>query len=191
MLAPVSQWIDQTGQDEDIKQRILSKGNVGAEIPQSRATDGRNDFSNALQEKAWQVMRWRVIMVVLEIEMNQANQRLDKFLGKVLPGAPSGFFYKMLRKKNITLNGKKAEGKAILRQGDRVTLWLADETILTFGGDLPHVGHASDGEEVEGPAGIPAIRRQPVQWTENIFLPPQTPARERDYTGRHTGNYRA
>lgn len=76
-------------------------------------------------------------MVVLGIEMNQANQRLDKFLGKVLPGAPFGFFYKMLRKKNITLNDKKAEGKEILQLGDHVTLWLADETILKFGGYLP------------------------------------------------------
>lgn len=95
-------------------------------------------------------------MVVLEIEMNQANQRLDKFLGKVLPGAPSGFFYKMLRKKNITLNGKKAEGKAILRQGDRVTLWLADETILTFGGYLPR---QEEGGGSVGDIGNPAAAR--------------------------------
>lgn len=58
--------------------------------------------------------------------MNQAGQRLDKFLGKYLPEAPISFFYKMLRKKNITLNGKKAEGKEILQLKDQVTLWLAD-----------------------------------------------------------------
>ncbi len=75
-------------------------------------------------------------MVTLEIEMNQAGQRLDKFLGKYLPEAPVSFFYKMLRKKNITLNGKRAEGKEILQLKDQVTLWLADETILKFGGDL-------------------------------------------------------
>lgn len=73
-------------------------------------------------------------MVVLEIETNQAGQRLDKFLGKYLPDAPASFFYKMLRKKNITLNDKKAEGREILKQNDRVTFWLADETILKFGG---------------------------------------------------------
>lgn len=75
-------------------------------------------------------------MVTLEIGMNQAGQRLDKFLGKYLPEAPISFFYKMLRKKNITLNGKKAEGKEILQLKDQVTLWLADETILKFGGDM-------------------------------------------------------
>lgn len=76
-------------------------------------------------------------MVALEINMNQAGQRLDKFLGKYLPKAPVSFFYKMLRKKNITLNGKRAEGKELLQLKDQVTLWLADETILKFGGYLP------------------------------------------------------
>ncbi len=76
-------------------------------------------------------------MVALEINMNQAGQRLDKFLGKYLPKAPVSFFYKMLRKKNIMLNGKRAEGKEILQLKDQVTLWLADETILKFGGYLP------------------------------------------------------
>ena len=43
----------------------------------------------------------------------------------------------MLRKKNITLNGKRAEGKEILQLKDQVTLWLSDETILKFGGYVP------------------------------------------------------
>lgn len=79
-------------------------------------------------------------MVILEIANNHAGQRLDKFLGKYLPHAPVAFFYKMLRKKNITLNGKKAEGREILALGDQVTLWLAEETILKFGGYLPGQG---------------------------------------------------
>ena len=45
------------------------------------------------------------------ISANEANQRLDKFLGKYMNQAPSGFFYKMMRKKNIVLNGKKADCK--------------------------------------------------------------------------------
>lgn len=87
-------------------------------------------------------------MVALEINLNQAGQRLDKFLGKYLPEAPVSFFYKMLRKKNITLNGKKAEGKEILHLKDQVTLWLADETILKFGGYLPE----RDGADRQIPA---------------------------------------
>lgn len=38
---------------------------------------------------------------------NEAGQRLDKLLAKFLKEAPKSFLYKMLRKKNITLNGKK------------------------------------------------------------------------------------
>ena len=50
-------------------------------------------------------------MQQLTIGKNQDGQRLDKFLKKAFPNAGTGFLYKMLRKKNITLNGKKAEGK--------------------------------------------------------------------------------
>ena len=45
------------------------------------------------------------------IEKNQAGQRFDKFLFKYFKEAPSSFIYKMLRKKNIVLNGKKSDGK--------------------------------------------------------------------------------
>ena len=39
------------------------------------------------------------------------NQRLDKYLSKYLSAASKSFIYKMLRKKNITLNDKKADVK--------------------------------------------------------------------------------
>lgn len=60
------------------------------------------------------------------------GQRLDKYLGRKLGLAPVSFFYKMLRKKNITLNGKKATGKEILQEGDEISLFLSDETIDKF-----------------------------------------------------------
>jgi len=68
------------------------------------------------------------------IGANQAGQRLDKFLHKYLPNAGSSFLYKMLRKKNITLNGKKAEGKEILALNDRVQSYFSDETFAKFTG---------------------------------------------------------
>ena len=40
----------------------------------------------------------------------QAGMRLDHFLERALREAHTGFIYKMLRKKNITLNGHKAHG---------------------------------------------------------------------------------
>lgn len=45
------------------------------------------------------------------IRTNEAGQRLDKYLSKYMSLAPKSFFYKMLRKKNITLNGKKPPGR--------------------------------------------------------------------------------
>lgn len=68
------------------------------------------------------------------IGKNEANQRLDKYLHKLLKEASNGFLYKMLRKKNITLNGKKAEGTEKLQEGDHVKLFLSDETFLKFAG---------------------------------------------------------
>lgn len=63
---------------------------------------------------------------------NQAGQRLDKFLHKLMPQAGSGFLYKMLRKKNITLNGKKAEGAEKLCEGDTLRFFLSEETFARF-----------------------------------------------------------
>ncbi len=73
-------------------------------------------------------------MQSVRIGANQAGQRLDKFLHKYLPLAGNAFLYKMLRKKNITLNGKKAEGREILSVGDEVRTFFSDETFGKFSG---------------------------------------------------------
>ena len=61
-------------------------------------------------------------MILLHITENEAEQRFDKYLKKLLKNAPSSFLYKMLRKKNIVLNGKKADGSEHLAIGDEVKL---------------------------------------------------------------------
>jgi len=66
------------------------------------------------------------------IYQNESGQRLDKYLVKYLNKATKSFIYKMLRKKNITLNGKKANGSEQINAGDEITLWLSDETINKF-----------------------------------------------------------
>ena len=71
-------------------------------------------------------------MKEIRIGENESGQRLDKFLLKYMSRAPKSFIYKMLRKKNITLNGKKAQGNEQLRQGDAVKLFLSDDTIGKF-----------------------------------------------------------
>jgi len=69
----------------------------------------------------------------LTIRSNEAGQRLDKFLHKYMKDAPSSLFYKMMRKKNIVLNGQKCTGQEILSVGDSVKLFFSEETFVKFG----------------------------------------------------------
>lgn len=75
-------------------------------------------------------------MKEIVIKKNEAGQRLDKFLKKYLREAPNGFLYKMLRKKNITLNGRKADGNEILMEQDVVKLFLSEETLAKFQSEI-------------------------------------------------------
>lgn len=71
-------------------------------------------------------------MKQINVSKNEAGQRLDKLIAKVLNEAPKSFIYKMLRKKNITLNGKKADGSEKLLVNDEIKFFLADETYEKF-----------------------------------------------------------
>lgn len=68
-------------------------------------------------------------MKLLVIEEKEAGQRLDKYLDRYLTQATKGFLYKMMRKKNITLNGKKCEGSEKLTSGDEIRIFFSDETL--------------------------------------------------------------
>lgn len=73
-------------------------------------------------------------MKELRIDTSDSNQRFDKFLKRVLPNASTSFIYKMLRKKNITLNEKKADGSEKLNVGDVIKIWFSDETFAKMAG---------------------------------------------------------
>jgi pseudouridylate synthase len=75
-------------------------------------------------------------MILLKIKHIEAGGRLDKYLMKFLKEAPASFIYKMLRKKNIVLNGRKAAGSEFLKEDDEVKLFLSDETVAKFGGKV-------------------------------------------------------
>ncbi len=94
------------------------------------------------------------------------NQSLKKFLFRYLKAAPSSFVYKMLRKKNITLNGKKADGNETLKEGDVIKLFLSDETIDKF-----------SGEEINGiPSDDKAFRDVKIVYADNDVLIMNKPA---------------
>lgn len=71
-------------------------------------------------------------MKTLIVTEKEAGQRLDKLLTKYLNLAGRGFIYKMLRKKNITVNGKKCDGSEKLSKGDEIKLFLSEETLQKF-----------------------------------------------------------
>lgn len=89
-------------------------------------------------------------MIVRKISTNEAGQRFDKYLRKLLRAAPDSFLYKMLRKKNIVLNGKKADGREMLACGDEVKFFLADETFEKFSGTTEYSGNREMTNSVNG-----------------------------------------
>ena len=58
----------------------------------------------------------------IEIGANEAGQRLDKFLRKLLKDVPLSAIFKALRKKDIRVNGKKQNEKYFLEEGDIVEI---------------------------------------------------------------------
>ena len=66
------------------------------------------------------------------INKNDEGQKLKKLCFRILDKAPASFTYKMLRKKNISLNDKKATGDEQLKAGDIVRFYLSDETFANF-----------------------------------------------------------
>jgi len=66
------------------------------------------------------------------VSKSEEGYKLRRYLMLYLSGAPQSFIYKMLRKKNIVLNDRKADGNEALRVGDSVKLYLAEDTIEKF-----------------------------------------------------------
>ena len=71
-------------------------------------------------------------MKKIEIDDNHANQRIDKYLKKLLCQAPTQLIYKMLRKKDIKVNGVRVKENYILQKGDIVELFLYDDKFKEY-----------------------------------------------------------
>ena len=67
-------------------------------------------------------------MVEIIVGENESGQRLDRVLEKIFVNADTGFIFKMLRKKNITLDDKRADGKERLKTGSSIKMWFSDES---------------------------------------------------------------
>ena len=65
------------------------------------------------------------------IQKNDADQRLDRFLGKAVPLLPASLAQKYIRLKRIKVNGARAERDCRLREGDKLQLYINDEFFET------------------------------------------------------------
>lgn len=61
--------------------------------------------------------------VTYEITENDSNQRLDKFAKKLLKDTPLAGIYKMIRSKDIVLNGAKSTPESMIQIGDSVRIF--------------------------------------------------------------------
>jgi len=73
-------------------------------------------------------------MKEFQVNKSDSGQRFDKYIKRMLPEMGTGFMYKMLRKKNITLNDKKATGSELIQDGDIVKCFFSDDTFDKFCG---------------------------------------------------------
>lgn len=75
-------------------------------------------------------------MKEITINKNDAGQRLDKFLTKLLPSMPQSMLYKSLRKKCVRINGRHCtDGSKKLSAGDVLALYLKDEFFIPVSED--------------------------------------------------------
>ena len=109
------------------------------------------------------------------------NQRLDKYLSKYLSAASKSFIYKMLRKKNITLNDKKADGSEKLQSGDSVKIFFSDETLDKFSEGKSCISNAGSRQTnnmtdkaADNTANEPAVKQMAnIQTARLINIPTQ------------------
>ena len=73
-------------------------------------------------------------MKEFRVRESEAGQSVWKYITKLMPGASASLLRKSLRKKNITLNDRKLEGKEKIQAGDSIKIWFSDETIDKFMG---------------------------------------------------------
>ena len=63
------------------------------------------------------------------IKASDTGRRLDKYLFSLFNNAPHSLIYKLLRKKRIKLNGKRATGSEIINTDDQITFYMSTDSL--------------------------------------------------------------
>ena len=61
-----------------------------------------------------------------------SNQSLFKYIKKVLKNAPLSFVYRIFRKKDVKVNGKRESDKYVLQENDEILLYITDDQYAEF-----------------------------------------------------------
>ena len=78
------------------------------------------------------------------INENDSGQRIDKFITKALPELPKSMMYRLIRKKDIKINGKRCEISSRLVSGDVVTVYVKDEVSAEKKHDMSFLDSPAD-----------------------------------------------
>ena len=66
------------------------------------------------------------------IDKKNENQRVDKFVRKVLKNAPLSFIYKLFRKKDVKVNDKKIDIDYKLKENDVLKIYVSEQQLDDF-----------------------------------------------------------
>ncbi len=115
----------------------------------------------------------------LTVGRNDSGQRLDKFLAKALPDLPKSLLYKSVRMKKIKVNRKRAEIGQLLREGDTLQLFLAEEFFRregdhtdTLAAVRPNISVLYEDENIlllDKPAGV-SVHEDEGNRTNNLLV---------------------
>ena len=71
------------------------------------------------------------------ISKNESNQRVDKYVRKLLNDAPLSFIYRVFRKKDVKINKKWVNIDYILKENDCIQIYVTDEQLAEFNQPKP------------------------------------------------------
>ncbi len=106
-------------------------------------------------------------MLVRSVSEQEEGRRLDRFVMKLFPKAPSSLIYKAVRTKNIKVNGKRCSPADRLRQGDILQIYFSEERAAELGYMGFDVSEPVFTEPVFTEPGIPPV---PILYEDGKIL---------------------
>ena len=97
------------------------------------------------------------------VSYNEVGMRFNKYLQKIFTNANDSFIYKMLRKKNIVLNNRKATGNEHLKENDNIKIYISEDVFNKF-------SSVKKSENINIPLSIKSISKKINYEDENIII---------------------